>query len=1134
MRSKAKMAMFIALSMVLLQGCKDNKMRVLVFSKTAGFRHESIKAGKNMFLKLGEVNQIKVDTSEDASYFMDENLKQYNAIVFLSTTGDILNYSQQVALERFVQSGGGFVGIHAATDTEYGWPWYVQMVGGSFESHPKIQEAKINILENKHPSTAHLPKVWQRTDEWYNFKSLNPSIKVLATIDETSYEGGKLGNYHPMVWYHDYDGGRAFYTEFGHTDESYTEEKFVAHVLGGIKYAIGEGQKPDYAKARSQYRPDQSRFHKQVIKEGLDEPIAMAITNGGEVFYCERKGKVYYFDPKSGIVKLAADVPVESYAGSGIMGMTLDPDYDYNKIIYLFYIDINFTYKLSSFKFVDKKIVLSTEKVIFSFPIQKEPGAHNGGSLVFDKDGNLLIATGDNTPPWQANGFPPYDQREGRELYDAQRTASNSNDLRGKILRIKPNATRDGYTIPEGNLFAENTPLCRPEIYIMGCRNPWKMSYDKKTNYVYWGEVGPDAHRDSTIGTKAYDELNQARKAGYFGWPYFIATNKPYAMVDLVNEKPGPMSDPLHVVNNSKNNTGIVHIPFKPKEALIYYPYDQSFEFPEVGVGGRTICAGPVYDYNTAKNSQVKFPAYYNGKLFIFDWMRDWIKAVTLDKGGNYVGMEPVVENFTLAHPSHIMFAPNGSMYVLEYGYLWYAQSANARLSCITFHEGNRPPEAKISFLTDTIGIEPFTLTMTASLSTDPDGDSLSFEWSDGDLHEKKGKQVSFQYDNEGVYWAKLIAKDKNGATSQTLQRVIVGNTYPKVNLVTSNGNKSFYWANTALTYKAEVSDSEDRIINPENINVVLNYLNEGEDMYPLPDAGHTATKAEKSITDNALIAASDCKACHALNNKSVGPAFVEIAKRYANDGNAPAKLAKKIINGGAGNWGEHAMSAHPQITLSAAKEMVSYILQLATESDGRNTQILPGTGAIPASVFANKKGTFYLTVTYEDNGKDGKGKLKCSDIIRLGSPKMELLDADTTSGCMPIYSEAEGFKNKYCGAIAHNSFMVFKRIDLTSVGSILARTNSKSANGKFELRIDKLDGEVIASIPVKAAGAWEKWTESIAELKATRGVHKLYFVFVNKRGGIAEEVVNFDWLQFNESKPFVATGNKHKQLILH
>lgn len=216
--------------------------KVLIFCKTSGFHHSSIKEGINAILQLAKENKFEADSTTDAAKFTSANLKQYRAVIFLNTTGDVLNEEQQSAFEKYIQAGGGFVGVHAATDCEYNWPWYGNLVGAYFSSHPAPQEAILNVTDRKHISTRHLPEQYKRKDEWYNFKWMAKNLNVLMSIDEKSYNpgAGKMGAVHPMAWYHEYDGGRAFYTELGHTEASYTEPLFLNHLLGGIKYALGE------------------------------------------------------------------------------------------------------------------------------------------------------------------------------------------------------------------------------------------------------------------------------------------------------------------------------------------------------------------------------------------------------------------------------------------------------------------------------------------------------------------------------------------------------------------------------------------------------------------------------------------------------------------------------------------------------------------------------------------------------------------------------------------------------------------------------------------------------------------------------------------------------------------------------
>ncbi|OQP56558.1 ThuA domain-containing protein [Niastella populi] len=216
------------------------KDRVLVFSKTAGYHHKSIDAGIKALKEMGVKYKFEVDTTTDSTKFVYSNLKQYAAVIFLNTTGDVLNDEQQKAFQQYIQAGGGFVGIHSATDTEYDWPWYGNLVGAYFVKHPQIQEAVLVINDSTNIATKHLPRPWKRTDEWYNFKYVATDLKVLITIDESSYTGGSNGANHHMAWYHNYDGGRAFYTGLGHTDESYADPLFLQHLWGGIQYAMGK------------------------------------------------------------------------------------------------------------------------------------------------------------------------------------------------------------------------------------------------------------------------------------------------------------------------------------------------------------------------------------------------------------------------------------------------------------------------------------------------------------------------------------------------------------------------------------------------------------------------------------------------------------------------------------------------------------------------------------------------------------------------------------------------------------------------------------------------------------------------------------------------------------------------------
>ncbi|MEO9893154.1 ThuA domain-containing protein [Aurantibacter sp.] len=513
---------FLAITLVLgllITSCgnkREGKPKVLVFSKTMGFKHASIPTGIAAIQKLGAENGFEVDTTKNSDHFNEDNLKQYSAIIFLSTTMNVLDHKQEAAFERYIQSGGGYIGVHAATDTEYDWGWYTKLVGAQFLSHPAgTPEADFIIKDKNFIATKHFAEdVWHRADEIYNYKNINPDVNILMTVDESTYEGGKNGENHPFAWYHEYDGGRAFYTGAGHTDETYGEEAFLKHLLGGIQYAIGENAKLDYSKATTQIPPDVDRFSKITLAEGeFFEPTEMTILANNDVLIGQRRGEILRYNAETQEITEIAKLSVYDKtlhtpgvnAEEGLMGLQKDPNFESNHWIYIYYapsgdLSVN---RLSRFLYVDGKFDLASEQKILDVYSDREICCHTGGSIAFGGDGLLYLSTGDNATPFNEkgekyvnNGYAPLNDNPGHEQYDARRSSGNTNDLRGKILRIKMN--EDGsYDIPTDNLFPVGTEKTRPEIYTMGHRNPYRISVDPKNNYLFWGEVGPDARGDS-------------------------------------------------------------------------------------------------------------------------------------------------------------------------------------------------------------------------------------------------------------------------------------------------------------------------------------------------------------------------------------------------------------------------------------------------------------------------------------------------------------------------------------------------------------------------------------------------------------------------------------------------------------
>jgi type 1 glutamine amidotransferase len=221
---------------------KEEMAQILIFTKTMGYRHKSIEKGVETLKILGKANSFSITQTEDSLQFNETNLKKYDLVLFLSTTMDVLGPEQEQAFKNYINNGGNYMGIHAACDTEYDWPWYGKLVGAYFTSHPNdpnVREAKMKVVNRQHLSTSHLKDSWVRNDEWYNYKNISPDLEVLIYLDETSYEGGSNGDNHPIAWVQEFDGGRVFYTGGGHTEESYDEPDFQKHLVGGINYCLG-------------------------------------------------------------------------------------------------------------------------------------------------------------------------------------------------------------------------------------------------------------------------------------------------------------------------------------------------------------------------------------------------------------------------------------------------------------------------------------------------------------------------------------------------------------------------------------------------------------------------------------------------------------------------------------------------------------------------------------------------------------------------------------------------------------------------------------------------------------------------------------------------------------------------------
>ena len=1088
------------------------EINVLVFSKTEGFRHESIEVGQEAIQALGKKHGFSVATTEDASVFQESELQKYNVVIFLNTTGDILDDAQQLEFNRFIQAGGGFVGIHSATDTEYDWPWYGKLVGAYFNGHPNnpnVREATIQRIDSIHISTKHLPNPWTREDEWYNYKEISPEIKVLLNLDESSYEGGTNGKNHPIAWYHDYDGGRSWYTGLGHTPETFEDPLFLDHLWGGIEYAAGPGQPVNFDNAS--VAPEENRFSKVVLDEGLFEPMELALLPDGKVLFIERRGNIKLNDPATKETKVIHKLSVHSGHEDGLLGLALDPDYANNHWIYLFYSPVGEEPKqhVSRFVFENEQLDVESEKVLLEIATQREECCHSAGSLEFGPDGNLFISTGDNTNPHDSDGYSPSDEQEGRGPWDAQKSSANMNDLRGKVLRITPEA--DGtYSIPDGNLFAKDGSEGRAEIYVMGCRNPFRIAIDQKTGYLYWGDVGPDAGEPQDgRGPAGHDEVNQARKAGFFGWPYFVGNNKPYTEYDFATKTSLQAHDPAKPINNSPNNTGRQDLP-PAQPAFIWYPYSESPEFPMVGTGGRNAMAGQVFYVDDYPESDQRFPKYYDQKLFTYDWMRGWFMAVTMDEEGNFVRMERFLPGITFNNPVDMLFSPAGDIFMLEYGTNWFSENADARLVHLEYIAGNRVPLAKIE-VEKTVGAAPLTLAFQGDQSIDFDGDSLTYTWKfTGSKVESTEKNPSFTFEKPGSYMVELEVEDVEGEISTTSMEILVGNEPPQLDW-TFTGNQSFYWDNEEVSYSVSVSDKEDGAvgsgIDPAQVVVSIDYLERGWDQNEIALGHQAMVEASASNLGKQLIDQSDCKACHQMDVKSVGPTYLQVAEKYAGDPDAVSYLAGKIIQGGGGVWGEIMMAAHPQLSNSEAEQMAKYILSLGEKGVKPSGLPLSGTYAFKDHIGKGEEGSYIFTASYTDKGGQAVGPLTMQKRMTLRHPRIsavamtennEAMKFEITPDMAPPGMEIEEAFELVIGT--KGSSVMYGDIDLTGVGAIELIGGAMSAfmdGGWVDVRLDGADGQLLGSVEVKTSLSFDISGQAFrVNLESVEGKHDVYLVF--------------------------------------
>jgi len=582
--------------------------------------------------------------------------------------------------------------------------------------------------------------------------------------------------------------------------------------------------------------PSDTSFQKVTLNGAPGEPMTLVVLKDGRVLHNTRRGQIFMHDPATGFNRVIAQIPVYQHDEEGLQSIAIDADFENDHWLYVYYsppldtpLDDPATQvnegdapdfgtaadfarfrgalRLSRFQLIDTTLDLGSEQIILEVPVDRGECCHVGGHIDFDRDGNLLLSTGDDTNPFESDGYAPIDERPDRNpAFDAQRSSANTNDLRGKLLRIRVRG--DGsYGIPRGNLFPPGTPRARPEIYAMGLRNPFRFAVDRRRDVVYVADYSPDATEpDPLRGPDGKGKWMVVREPGNYGWPYCATPELPYVDFDFATGASSAPFDCSAPVNESPHNTGRRRLP-PVVQPEVWYGSNPSPEFPELGSLGVAPMAGPAYEYRRGNRSDNRWPRYFDGVPIFYEWTRDALFEFRLDRRGRFDQIRPLLATIPVANPIDLQFGADGALYVLEYGDGFNLENANAQLSRIDYVRENFTPVPVVT-ASAAFGFAPLTVQLSSAGTVDPDGDALSFEWdfdNDG-VVDATEPNPSVTFGSNGTHNPSLRAIDATGRSGVATVRVIVGNTPPVTTFLSPAPGLPFEFGDV-VDYEVSISD---------------------------------------------------------------------------------------------------------------------------------------------------------------------------------------------------------------------------------------------------------------------------------------------------------------------------------------